>query len=402
MRVIIVADLYYPFINGIVRQEEGLAKALQNDGHDVLIVAPGRRGQPEREKRDGIDHWTLPSVKGVISPDLNIARPILLRFNKIIETWKPDVIHIQSELFIAQAAKRSAKKYRVPYLFTYHNFTYQSKGKWWRPADLAYQVYLKQLYGNKIITVPAQSTIEFLTREYGQKNYLYMPNGINMADFCQRQQAKDEAKKILGLSGKQVFIYIGRLSTEKRVIDGITGFHQVTDPNIHYVIVGAGTQLSTLRSNVAKWGDQRITFTGKLEKEQVKIYYEAADVCLFPSPVENHSIAMLEALSFGIPILGADAGGLGRTLHHGIDGLLFPPYSPDAVASSIRQYLAMTPAQRLAMSDNARALGQKFDFYNLVRQYVDLYQLVIRQGSEPATKRQVRDLFNKIKDSISI
>src|SRR5690606_15990486 len=137
-------------------------------------------------------------------------------------------------------------------------------------------------------------------------------------------------------------------------------------------------------------------------KEQVKIYYEAADVCLFPSPVENHSIAMLEALSFGIPILGADAGGLGKTLHHKVDGLLFPPFSPDGVEASIRQYLALSDEKKEAMSVNANRLGRKFDFKSLVQQYVDLYELVIQQKSEPATRRQIRDLFNRIKESISI
>ncbi len=402
MRIIIVADLYYPFINGIVRQVEGLALALKNDGHDVLIVAPGRRGQPEREVREGIDHWTIPSVKGVISPDLNIARPIFRRFDKIVSTWQPDVIHIQSELFIAQAAKRSAKKYRIPYLFTYHNFTYQSKGKWWRPADLAYQVYLKQLYGNRVITVPAQSTIEFLTREYGPKNYLYMPNGINLSQFSRRQRSKAEAKQELGLSGKKVFIYIGRLSVEKRVIDGITGFHNHPDPDIRYIVVGAGTQLKHLKDIAANWHDDRIVFTGKLEKDQVRIYYEAADACLFPSPVENHSIAMLEALSFGIPILGANAGGLGTTLHHGIDGLLFPPFSPPAVTKAISQYLAMSSQERQRMSEQAAILGEKFDLKTLVKQYVDLYHLTIQQRSDQTTKRQLADLLKRIKASISI
>lgn len=402
MRILIVADLYYPFINGIVRQVEGLAKALINDGHDVLIVAPQKSGQKEREIREGIEHWYVPSVKGVISPDLNLAAPILRRFDTIVSSWQPDIIHIQSELFIAQAAKRSAKKYHIPYLFTYHNFTYQSKGKWWRPADLAYQVYLKQLYGQKVITVPAQSTIEFLTREYGPKNYLYMPNGVNVDEFCQRTQTKEQAKQKLGLSEKVVFIYVGRLAAEKRLVDGVRGFHQIDDPNIRYLIIGAGTQMASLRELVQSWGEERILFTGKLEKEQLNIYYEAADACLFPSPVENHSIAMLEALNFGIPILGAAAGGLGATLHHKQDGLLFPPFSPTGVARAIKEYLDLSNLQRQQMSQNAAMLGSKFDFKTLVKQYVDLYQLVTQQKTESTNKRQLADLLRRIKQSIAI
>jgi glycosyltransferase involved in cell wall biosynthesis len=402
MRIIIVADLYYPFINGIVRQVEGLAKALQNDGQEVLIVAPARRGQPERGYREGIEHWTVPSVRGIVSPDLNIATPVFRRFDTIVATWKPDVIHIQSELFIAQAAKRSAKKFHIPYLFTYHAFTYQSKGKWWRPADLAYQVYLKQLYGNRVVTVPAQSTIDFLVREYGPKNYLYMPNGINAADFCQRHQSQEQAKQALGLAGKTVFIYVGRLSIEKRMIDGIEGFHNCPDPDIRYIIIGVGNQIGRLKSRVAQWQDDRIIFTGKLEKDQLNVYYEAADACLFPSPVENHSIAMLEALNFGIPILGANAGGLGATLHHLQDAILFPPFSASGVTQAIEQYLKLDQASRQDMSRHAQQLGAKFDFKTLVKQYVNLYQLIIRQGSEPASRRQLLDLLGRIKESVGI
>jgi hypothetical protein len=54
------------------------------------------------------------------------------------------------------------------------------------------------------------------------------------------------------------------------------------------------------------------------------------------------------------------------------------------------------------MSRRAQQLGAKFDFKTLVKQYVSLYQLIIQQGSEPTSRRQLRDLLGRIKESVGI
>jgi glycosyltransferase involved in cell wall biosynthesis len=134
---------------------------------------------------------------------------------------------------------------------------------------------------------------------------------------------------------------------------------------------------------VAKWGDSRISFTGKLQKDQLKIYYQAADAFIFPSPVENHSLAMMESLSYGLPLLGANAGGLGATITDGHDGLLYPPANPEAVTQTIQKFLQLSPQQRIDMGQAAQKTVYPYRFDVLVQQYLDLYTGLIHQAAFP-------------------
>jgi glycosyltransferase involved in cell wall biosynthesis len=384
MRVLIVADSYYPFIGGVSRQIEGLAKAVVQAGHQAAIMAPSSNRHSHHEMKDGVELFWIASLPGPIIDGLRLAPPSFGQVDTIVQDWKPDVIHIQSELLLAKAASTSARRRHISYLFTSHNFTYNSKGTWWRWLDLLYRSYLNSLYSGQMVTVPAERTIEFLTKEYGPGHYRYLPNGIDATDFGQRQLSLQQAKQQLGLEDKTVFIYIGRLSPEKRIFDAINGIHVCSNPNIRYIIVGTGLQESELRKIVAKWGDVRISFTGKLQKDQLKAYYEAADAFIFPSPVENHSLAMMESLSYGLPILGANAGGIGATITDGKDGLLYPPFDPPAVTETIEKFIHLNPEQRLAMGKAAQQTVYPYQFDVLVQQYLDLYTDLIHQTAFPA------------------
>jgi glycosyltransferase involved in cell wall biosynthesis len=246
---------------------------------------------------------------------------------------------------------------------------------------LLYWKYWRYLFRlADVVTVPSQSSIDHLKQAYGPLELTLLPNGIDLAQYGQRKLSKEEAKDQLGLSGKTVFFFASRMSPEKRLQDAIIGLHQIDDPNLVFVIAGDGPQKDFLVSLIKKLGEQRVVLVGQLDKEQVKKYYQAADASLFPSPVENHSIAMLESLSYGLPILGANAGGIGGTVTDKKDGLLYPPNNPDKVAEVITAYLAMPAEAKRAMEEAARQTSRQFGYDVVVNKYLDVYSRVSRQG----------------------
>lgn len=382
MRVLIATDFYYPFINGVTRQVEGLAEALSASGHSVLILAPSDRDTTQHVERSGITIMGVSGIPNIFSKDLRLCLPFfgsMERINGVVRNWHPDIIHVQTNFMLAWTIKQSAMRYRVPLLFTHHNFLYQSRGHWWRPLDLMYQGYLKRLYWGHPVTVPAEVAIQHLRQEYsGTCNYIHLPNGIDEAEFGSRRRSRDQAKQQLALDNRRVLIYVGRLSAEKRVIDAIDGVHLVDDENLRLILIGAGSQERNLRKRVEKRDSDRIIFAGKLQRQELKIYYEASDAVLFPSPVESHSLAQLEALSYGLPVLGVKAGGGGAMIVDGVNGLLFPPRQPAALAEGIERYFASPEAIRTGMEEEAKRSAKPYGFSRLVQRYLGLYGDIIR------------------------
>lgn len=380
MRILIVTEFYYPFINGVTRQVEGLANALADAGHTVLILAPGYRSTIQ-EDRPGITIMRVPGIPNPFSKDLPLYLPSLGpagRVDDAVRTWQPDIIHVQTNFMLAWSTKRSALRHRIPIIFTYHNFLYRSKGSWWRIFDLTYHGYLSRLYLEHHVTIPSEIAIQHLVGEYSDaRDFIYMPNGIDESEFGTRVRSKDQAKHELSLDNRKVLLYVGRLSGEKRLIDAIKGMHLVSDERVHLVLVGAGLQEKSLRAFAKKFDRDRIIFAGKMQRQQLKIYYEAADAFLLPSPVENQSLAQIEALSYGLPVLGVKAKASEATIVDGVNGLLFPARHPAAMAKTIREFFALTKAQREEMEGSARLSVKPFMFSQLLPRYLRLYRDVV-------------------------
>jgi glycosyltransferase involved in cell wall biosynthesis len=379
MRVLLVSDWYPPDLGGVGRHTENLARALTEKGHQALVVAPALNFKASQQVEHGVEVLRLPAVLSPYHADILRVSPWpRRRLTKLLDQWQPDVVHVQTPLTLGYNTLKAAQKRHIPAVFTYHIFIYHSKGKWWRPFDLAYWKYWRYLFRMaQVVTVPSQSSIDYLQQDYGPLQLTLLPNGIDLSQYGHQDVNQEQAKSSLGLTGKMVFFFASRMSPEKRLEDAIAGLNQVADPNLVFVIAGDGPQKGQLQNLINKLGETRVTFAGQLDKEQVKRYYEAADACLFPSPVENHSIAMLESLSYGLPILGANAGGIGGTITDGQDGLLYPPNQPDRVAEAIKKFLAMSPQQKQAMRQAAQKTAQQFGYQTVVLKYLDVYQKVI-------------------------
>lgn len=381
MRILFVSDWYTPDLGGVARQTENLGRTLKDKGHQVLVAAPSLSRQASRGEEYGLDTQRFPAFLSPYHADIfRISYVPYRRMRKLMQEWQPDIVHVQTPLTLGYSALKAAKSLGIPSTFTYHIFIYHSKGKWWRTGDLLYWKYWRHLFRQAdVVTVPSQSTIDYLHQDYGPMPLTCVPNGIDLAQYGQRSMSKEQAKDKLKLTGKTVFFIAVRLSPEKRLEDAIRGFHQVPGEQVTFCIAGDGPLAKSMRQLVDQLGETRVKFLGQLDRQQVIDYYQATDACLFPSPIENHSIAMLETLAFGIPILGANAGGIGATLTDGVDGMLYPPRDPNAIADKIRAYLALSLADRQHMEQAARRTAEQFDFDTVSKKYLDLYQEVINR-----------------------
>lgn len=126
----------------------------------------------------------------------------------------------------------------------------------------------------------------------------------------------------------QLIFSAGRFVSWKRFDSLIRAFAEVAPfyPDARLVIAGDGPLRSELRSLAESSGfGRRIMFPGILDARAMASYYSAAGCFVLPSEYEGFPHVLLEAMAHGTPVVASDAGGNPEIVHHGVNGLLFPP-----------------------------------------------------------------------------
>ena len=200
MKIAITADLYYPMSNGVAVFAHNLAKGLAKQGHEVIVICPSFTGKRHRTKQDGVTTAYLRSIRFPFYPDqindipkgkefLGVALPRIAyrhglwitvdpypELKKILNKFRPDVIHNQTAEMIAIAARRYAKKYDVPMVSTGHaypdNLTSQVKllKPIKKPLDAMLRTYMASfLKHSEYATMPTEMAIEDLVPKNRRK-----------------------------------------------------------------------------------------------------------------------------------------------------------------------------------------------------------------------------------------
>jgi len=172
------------------------------------------------------------------------------------------------------------------------------------------------------------------------------------AAFCDRQ-----ARPLQRGEGREIVIgFLGRLERYKgadllvRALAGLPA-----DLPVQLRIAGVGQDARFARKmEAAARKDSRIQLMGLVEHERVPEFLADIDVLAVPSRyMETGPIVVQEARALGIPVMGADLGGIAERIHHGVDGWLLPFDDPRPWAEAIR-VAATDRAEVARLSSNMR------------------------------------------------
>jgi glycosyltransferase involved in cell wall biosynthesis len=121
---------------------------------------------------------------------------------------------------------------------------------------------------------------------------------------------------------------------------------------------------------------ERIHFMGHVENV-AKVYGET-DIVLAPSRREALSLTLLEAASFGLPVIASSVGGISEAVENGVTGILVPSEDISALAAAI-EYLLVNVEVRLAMGAKARSRYEElFCCETMTKRTISVYQEVIQ------------------------
>lgn len=111
-------------------------------------------------------------------------------------------------------------------------------------------------------------------------------------------------------------------------------------PDATLTVAGSGPQLAELQALAAELSvADRVTFTGRLDRDAMATAYREADVLLNPSLVDNMPNSLLEAMASGVPVVSTDVGGVPFIVTHERTALLVKAGSPEAMAAAAARVL---------------------------------------------------------------
>ncbi len=165
------------------------------------------------------------------------------------------------------------------------------------------------------IVVPGSKAREFVISNYAYPGSVFIaPNASNVINDTDLVSYEHELKKKLGIEGKKVVLYLGRLVERKGVSILIKAFFKLqSDVNDTFlVVVGEGKDRINLERLCAELKLDNVIFTGYVDDKYKGPYYSLADVFVLPSVKhtgEVWDLVLNEAMSFAKPIVSTTAAG---------------------------------------------------------------------------------------------
>lgn len=244
------------------------------------------------------------------------------------------------------SAMRYAHRRKIPYFLMSESHLREPRAAWRRVAK---EPIIRAIVRNAAGCLPTGTWAREYLLHYGAEpeRLTFFPNVPDVEALDRQAQElvgrQPEVRRDLGLGESPVVLYVGRLVEFKRVDLLIEAFAKVVPySSARLAIVGDGLQRSLLESLVQRLGlADRVLFRGFVEPDMVARWYAAADVLVLPSVGETWSVAVLESLASGLPVVTTDTvGAAADAINDPAVGSIVPTGDVNALAEAIRTRLA--------------------------------------------------------------
>jgi N-acetyl-alpha-D-glucosaminyl L-malate synthase BshA len=381
MRVKMVIYCFHPIIGGAERHTETLAKALVERGISVSVVTTRFPGLARFERIDGIPVYRIPSLwatrpaygcKGYI----HILTYLLTLFAHLVSHRNEyDILHIQQALFPAVAGVLAGKLLGKKTIVQIHT---TGSGE----ADDVRQLHshrsgIAVLWAlreaNALVGVSRAMMAEL--QALNPKGLLVsIPSVTSLVNLSQHEPSL-VVRQRLGLPSGPLVVCVARLTPQKAHDVLLRAWPMVLSccPDAHLVLVGGGPEETRLRRLAENLGiAERVYFAG--EQQEVAPYLVVSDVFVLPSRAEGLGLALIEAMSAGLPCVASRVAGISELIEDGQNGLLV---EPEDVAGLAEALLKLLEDRELAKKLGDKARQSVIQTYNpdvIVSQYISLYR----------------------------
>jgi glycosyltransferase involved in cell wall biosynthesis len=378
LRILIGAETYPPDVNGAARFAERLAGGLAGRGHEVHVVTPSPTGPPSRDTRDDVTVHGVRSHRYFRHEHFQVCMPweAFPATATLLAEIQPDVVHTQAHMVVGRGIVRAAHRAGRPLVATNHLMpenlaAYSPLPRWLQPAyhSLAWKDLGRVFARADVVTAPTPRAVELLVGRAGLPDAFPVSCGID-ADRYQVPVREPHAVPTV--------LFVGRLDQEKRVDELIRAMAALpAELPAALEIVGDGARRADWTALATALGvAERVRFRGFISEDELLQAYAGAAVFCMPGVAELQSIATLEAMAAGTPVVAADAMALPHLVRPGRNGWLYRPGDVAELSTRLAALLR-DPGLRTRMGAASRELVAAHAFEKTLDTFESIYHRVL-------------------------
>jgi glycosyltransferase involved in cell wall biosynthesis len=231
----------------------------------------------------------------------------------------------------------------------------------------------KMLNRADLIVVPSGYFQKVVSEKFvidPKKIFVSPSGGINDTVF--QPMRKFEVKEKLQVEGHSVLGFVSRIDEGKGWDDLLKALRIIIDrrsiQSPLLLAAGTGEQRQAFEKLVKELGlEKEVSYKGLVGHKDLVELYNAMDVFVFPSKREAESLGLvgLEAMACGVPVIGAETGGVVDYLHAGLNGLIVKPNDPESLADGIEKFFKLPKERRNEMANHALLTAQEYYGYQV-------------------------------------
>ena len=350
MRILYCTDTFLPEVNGVTTVLATMRDGLRRRGHDVFVAAPAYDGGADDEA--GVHRLAAIPCPGY--RQVRLSWPWGRGLGGRFDAFKPDLVHLVTEGPLGLFGRRYARRTGLPIVSSFHTDFPRYAAHYFGPwAVRPTREWLRWFHAPALQTqTPSDVTRGELVR-LGLSRATTWGRGVDTTWF--RPARRSEARRAaLGARDRILVLHVGRLAVEKDTDTLIAAFqlaHAELGARAAFCVAGDGPRAAAVRTALPF-----ARHLGFLARDTIADLYADADLFVFPSSTETCGLVALEALASGIPVIGANAGGIRESVRDGLTGALVPAGQAEAFCSEIVA-LASDRGQREAIGQAARAFA---------------------------------------------
>lgn len=300
-------------------------------------------------------------------------REAITQLRALLARQRPGLVvsHDYRALALSLLAKRGTG---IPVLAVAHGWTSQSL------KVRLYEFVERRLlrYANAVVAVSKLKYAELEHLRIPKQKLHLIENGVAIPLIDKTTRLSD-FRQSLAIGNEQIIIgSIGRLSKEKGHAHLIEAAARLCAdfPQARFVLVGDGVCRDHLKRLAAERGvDMIVLFPGW--RSDMETVYRGLDIVALPSLTEGLPMALLEAMSYGVPSVASAVGGCPDVIEQDLSGILCPPGDVAALEAALRRLISDSSLRRKFGEAGYARVVEKYSMKRYVEQFEQLYRQVI-------------------------
>jgi glycosyltransferase involved in cell wall biosynthesis len=274
----------------------------------------------------GIEAYGLDFFRSRIDP--TVPRKLAA----VLDVVRPDVVHVHGGRAGHAFCSRLLRRKDVPMVYTVHGYHFLKKAL---PRRILGWAAERRIGARADQVVFVSKNDQRIARRWGLARLdsnatAVIYNGIDPAEL----DAIARPPVTFDLA------FVGRMHIQKNPLFAVRVMAALVGDGFRLLFVGGGDLDEQVRAYAAAQGvADQITFTGELGRREALAALASARVYLFPSLWEGLPIGPIEAMYYGVPVIGSRVGGTDEVVEDGVTGLLIDDFDPFRYAAAVRRVL---------------------------------------------------------------